>query len=131
MYDNFVDVYVYTDLKEGENMLEILTCKLGGVSMSGNAIPALTKTIVDVFKIAIPVILIILGLLDLGKAVTSSDEKQMKEAQKTLIKRVVYAVLIFFITSLVQWVFAALVPKGDKDDATSCISCFVSDNRDC
>lgn len=116
-------------------MLEILWCSVGGVSMGGNAIPALTRTVVSVFKIVIPIILIVLGMVDLGKAVTSNDEKQMKEAQKTLIKRVIYAVLIFFITSLVQWIFAALVPSGDKattnTNAASCISCFISNNGDC
>ena len=116
-------------------MLEILSCEIGGVSMSGNAIPALTKTIVTIFKIAIPIILIILGMLDLGKAVTSNDEKQMKEAQKTLVKRLIYAVLIFFITSIVQFVFQALVPDSDKaknnTNAASCISCFISNNSDC
>lgn len=116
-------------------MLEILACSVGGVSMKNNAIPALTTTVVSVFKIVIPVILIVLGMVDLGKAVTSNDEKQMKEAQKTLIKRVIYAVLIFFITSLVQWIFAALVPDGDKaknnNNAASCISCFISKTEDC
>lgn len=116
-------------------MLNILVCQVGGVSMNDNAIPALTTTIVSVVKIVIPIILVILGMVDLGKAVTSNDEKQMKEAQKTLIKRVIYAVLIFFVTSLVQWIFAALVPKGDKaegnNNAASCISCFISETGDC
>lgn len=114
-------------------MLEILGCTLGGVAMgTDKTIPTLTVNIVNIIKIAIPVILIILGMLDLGKAVTSNDEKQMKEAQKTLIKRIVYAVLIFFIISLVQFVFSALVnDKDEKDSISACISCFTSKTSDC
>ena len=116
-------------------MLDILSCTIGEVPMHGNAIPELTRTVVSIFKIVIPVILIILGMLDLGKAVTSNDEKQMKEAQKTLIKRTIYAALIFFITSLVQFVFGSLVPDADKakenNNAAQCISCFISNSGDC
>ena len=37
------------------------------------------------------IILIIFGMLDLAKAVMANDDKEMKEAQKKLIKRIVYA----------------------------------------
>ena len=58
-----------------------------------------------VLQIGIPIILIVLGTLDLGKAVISSDDKAVKEAQSKLIKRCIYAILVFFIVTLIDLLF--------------------------
>ena len=58
-----------------------------------------------VLQIGIPIILIVLGTLDLAKAVISSDDKAVKEAQSKLIKRCIYAILVFFIVTLINLVF--------------------------
>lgn len=114
-------------------MLEILGCTLGGANLNSDdlqVIPALTSTVVSIIQWVIPVVLIVLGMIDLGKAVTSNDEKQMKEAQKTLIKRVIYAVLVLFIVAIVRFVFSALAPdKNSKSNVSGCINCFI--NKDC
>ena len=55
--------------------------------------------------IGIPLVLIVLGTLDLGKAVISSDDKAVKEAQSKLIKRCIYAILVFFIVTLINLLF--------------------------
>ena len=132
MYYNLVDVYIHR-LKEGKNMLEILGCTLGGANLNSNdleVIPVLTSTVVSIIQWVIPVVLIVLGMIDLGKAVTSNDEKQMKEAQKTLIKRVIYAVLVLFIVAIVRFVFSALAPDNkSKSNVSGCINCFI--NKDC
>lgn len=53
-------------------------------------------------KILVPIILILLGMLDFGKAVIASKEDQMKKAQETFVKRIIAAVAIFFIPVLVD-----------------------------
>lgn len=115
-------------------MLDILKCTLGGADLSSTdlkVIPALTSTVVTIVQWVIPVILIVLGMIDLGKAVTSNDEKQMKEAQKTLIKRVIYAVLVLFIVAIVRFVFSALAPDDNsKQSVSACINCFINE-KDC
>ncbi len=58
-----------------------------------------------ILQIGIPIILIVLGTFDLGKAVISSDEKAVKEAQSKLIKRCIYAVALFFIVTIVSLLF--------------------------
>ena len=52
-------------------------------------------------QIGIPIVLIVYGTIDLGKAVIASDEKEVKAAQSRLIKRFIYAALVFFVTTLV------------------------------
>ena len=48
--------------------------------------------IIPLIQIGIPIILILLGMFDLGKAVMASKEDEIKSAQKLLIKRCIYAV---------------------------------------
>ena len=74
--------------------------------------------IIPLIQIGIPIILIILGMLDLGKAVVASKEDEIKNAQKMLIKRCGYAVAIFFVVLIVQLVFG-LLSTTEKSDISS------------
>ena len=68
--------------------------------------------LIPVMQMGIPIILIVLGMFDLGKAVIASKEDEIKSAQKLLIKRAIYAVAIFFITFVVKAVFDAIGSVG-------------------
>ena len=83
--------------------------------------------IIPLIQIGIPIILIILGMLDLGKAVVASKEDEIKNAQKMLIKRAIYAVAIFFVVLIVQLVFGLLSTTGDKEissTSTNWVDCW-------
>ena len=69
--------------------------------------------VIPLIQIGIPIILIVLGMLDLGKAVMASKEDEIKSAQKLLIKRAIYAVAIFFVVFIVQVVFGLIDNSGD------------------
>ena len=56
--------------------------------------------VVPLIQAAIIVVLIVLLILDLGKAVMAGKEDEIKSAQKLAIKRVVYALVVF----LVPWI---------------------------
>ena len=58
--------------------------------------------IYPIIQIGIPIILIIMGSIDLGKAVSSSDDKEIKGATSRLIKRAIAAVAVFFVTTIVS-----------------------------
>ena len=70
--------------------------------------------IFPIIQIGIPIILIVLGTLDLGKAVLAGKEDEQKNAQKMLIKRCVYAVLVFFVVTIVSLVFSLFSSTGDE-----------------
>lgn len=120
-------------------MLEVLGCTIGGVNWGDPnmaMLPNITSLVVTLIKIAVPIILVIMGMIDLSKAVMGNDEKQMKESQSKLIKRVIYAVLVFLVVSIVQIIFGALgkqgVETGDTGASVSgCISCFINGADDC
>ena len=65
-------------------------------------ISVLKHGFMPIIQIGIPIILTVLGSIDLGRAVIASDDKEVKAAQSRLIKRCIYAVAIFFVVTIVQ-----------------------------
>ena len=61
----------------------------------------IVKAIVTLIQWGVPILLIVFGMIDLGKAVMSSKEDEMKKAQNTLLKRFIYAVAVFLVVTLV------------------------------
>lgn len=99
-------------------------------------LPNVSSLAVNIIKAAVPFGLIIYGMVDLGKAVMASDEKKIKEAQGIFVKRIIAAVLVFFIVAIVQLVFGVLADasKGtdtelDGDSINQCIDLFLSGNK--
>lgn len=68
-----------------------------------------------VIQIGIPILLILFGTIDLGKAVMSQDDKEIKGATGKLVKRAIMAVAVFFVTTLVTVVFNWLGSTGDSN----------------
>ena len=63
---------------------------------------ALVRKILVILQIAIPIGLLIFGTMDLGKAVMAGDEKEIKAATGILIKRVIAAVAVFLLFTIVS-----------------------------
>ena len=72
-----------------------------------------------IVQIGIPILLIVFGTIDLGKAVISSDDKEVKQAQSRLIKRCIYAVAIFFITTIVSIIMSLVATGADSDETNT------------
>ena len=81
--------------------------------------------IINILQIAIPVIIVLLGTIDLGKAVLAGEDKKIKEAQKMLLMRLIYGVAIFFIVVIVQIIFGLIADQGASTSST-CFACVAS-----
>ena len=80
-----------------------------------------------IFKIVMPILLIIFGMIDLGKAVVATDDKQVKESVNRFVKRCVVAVAFFFIPTIVGAIFGLLETfKATKPDYEVCRKCVVN-----
>ena len=49
-----------------------------------------------VFKIVIPIVIIVFGMIDLGKAVVASKDDEIKKSVKSLVMRAIAGIIIFF-----------------------------------
>ena len=81
------------------------------------------KAILPIFYIIIPIALILFGVIDLGKAVIASDEKEIKEAQGKLIKRFIYAAMVFLIVFLVS-LMMQIVATSKAGDTNIWLQCW-------
>ena len=68
----------------------------------GPIVRLVKKGVFPIVQIGIPIALLIFGTIDLGKAVLSSDDKAIKESTSRLIKRVIAAVAVFFVFTIVK-----------------------------
>lgn len=101
-----------------------------GTEVCGGLLP-IVKVLVALIKIVmiiIPIGLILYGTIDLGKAVIASEEKEVKAAQSRLIKRFIYAALIFFVPMLVG-VIMNVVAAGGEGDTASWKTCWTTANK--
>jgi mannose/fructose/N-acetylgalactosamine-specific phosphotransferase system component IIC len=69
-------------------------------------------------QIGIPILLIIFGMLDLGKAVVAGKEDEIKKNQQLLVKRAISAVAVFFVVTLVTLVFGLFASSGTAGEDT-------------
>ena len=97
--------------------------------------PQIISFAVNLLKIATPIILVITSIISLTKAITNSNEDEMKKAQKTLIRKIIAGVMVFFVISIVQFVISKVADTDDStsaseaDNLSTCLSCFL--NNDC
>ena len=61
-----------------------------------------------IIKIAIPIILIVFGMLDMGKAVTSGKDEDIKKQLGSFLRRAIAAVLVFFVPTIVGIIMQAV-----------------------
>lgn len=89
--------------------------------------------ILFILKILVPIIIIVLGVIEFGKAALSGDEKANTTSFKTLIMRIITGVTIFFIPTVLD--FALSMVQGTKDTALKyegCTTCMLDPfSEDC
>ncbi len=81
------------------------------------------RLIVIFIQIGVPIILIVLGMVDLGKAVMQQKEDDIKEAQQLFIKRLLAAALVFFIIVIIG-IFLDLLALVLGEDISEILACM-------
>ena len=72
--------------------------------------------VILVAKWLAPLILMILGMVDFGKALLSGDDKSLTDATSTFLKRMVIAIIIPFIPGLLYYLVNFFVGDRIKDE---------------
>ncbi len=81
--------------------------------------------VILLLQIAIPVLLVVFGSIDFVKAVTSQKEDEIKKGQQTFIKRLIAAVIVFFIVAIVK-LLISFAASDDSATILNCADCFLA-----
>lgn len=109
-----------------------VSCGKGLIKNMPSQIPDITKRIYDLAMIVTPIILVIMGTIDLLKGVMTGKEDEMKKSRETFIQRLIVGILIFLIALIAK--FAISVVAGSNGNYTriiNCIDCFIQGSSKC
>lgn len=106
-----------------------LSC--GNVTNIPEKIPELTSFAITVIQIAIPIVLVVMGSLDLFKGLSAQKEDEIKKGQQMFIKRLVYAAIIFFVIVVAKLLISVVADSTTSNNIAECIDCFLSGTENC
>ena len=93
-------------------------------------LPNMVSTIILVIQIAVPIVLVIFGMIDLFKGIIAQKEDEIKKGQQTFIKRLIAAAIVFFVVIIVK-LLISFVAGDDEQEKTimDCANCFINGVR--
>lgn len=97
---------------------------LGASVLIDEKIPTVVNAIINAIKIAVPVLLVIFGMIDLMKGITAQKEDEIKKGQQLFIKRLIAGALVFFIFVIVQFLVSFVA--GSNTNIMDCANCFIN-----
>ena len=113
-------------LANDKNMCDILNehCEIG----------YLITLVINIIKIATPVLLIVMGMIDFAKASTKANAEDIAKARGIFLKRAIAGGLVFFVIAIVQFAItlAANATAEQSDQSIwSCIEKLIDYKGDC
>lgn len=103
----------------------------GGITGIPKKIPELSVWGFRLIQVAVPVILVIIGMIDFIKSITSQKEDEIKKGQKVFVKRLVVAFIIFFVVAIAKFLVSVATNSADASNIVKCIECFTVNVNKC
>ncbi len=101
-------------LFENLNILE-LTCGNGLLKNIPPLLPEIISTIVKWLKIGIPILVVIFGMIDIGKAVIAKNQEEINKNRSMFLKRLVIVVVLFLLVYFVELMINTLVASPYRE----------------
>lgn len=119
-------------IRESNSKLSIRSkVSCGNIDEIPEKIPELTSFVITVIQIAVPIILVVIGSIDLMKGVVAQKEEEIKKGQQMFIKRLIVAALVFFIIVIAKFLISLVANATDSANISQCIDCFLSGIENC
>lgn len=82
-----------------------------------------------ILKVAIPLIIVILGIISLAKVIISDDQNMLSNAISSLIKKFLIGVFIFFIPTLISTIIGYIDDADNvRSEYRACTECLLNSN---
>lgn len=101
--------------------------KCGNVTGIPKKIPRITSDIVKILQVAVPIILVLFGSLDLAKGIVAGKEDEIKKGQGIFIKRLITGAIVFFVVVVVKFL-VSVISDSNAGYIVDCIDCFISND---
>ena len=108
---------------------EMVSCGNGLVEDIPQTLPKVISIAYTIIQIAVPIVLVVVGSLDLFKGITAQKEDEMKKGQGLFVKRLISAALIFFVFVIVKVVISFAADKSSIE-IMQCAECFINNKCD-
>lgn len=109
-----------------ETMCHICDTAFKNTAGIPSTLVSIVGLIYKAIQIGVPIILIIVGMFDMGKAITQQKEDEIKKAQSLLVKKAIAAGIVFLMFSLVSLLLN--IVGGREDNTWNCISDLIHGN---
>ena len=112
------------------------------VSCGGNliekipsALPKVVSLIYNILQAAVPILLVVMGSIDLTKGISAGKEEDMKKGRQLFIKRLIAGVLVFLVFIVVKFFISLVADDKDSDNKAvrimQCTECFINNDDNC
>lgn len=126
----FVNVNnVYAETYQNYDKDAIVSCGGGLIDNIPSLIPKVISIAYTVIQVAVPVVLVVMGSLDLFKGITAQKEDEIKKGQQMFIKRLISAIIVFFVFVIVK-VLISVVADSSSNRILECTECFIENDCD-
>ena len=93
------------------------------------SIPKVVRVLYLIIQIAVPIVLVVLGSLDLFKGIYAQKDEEIKKGQQTFVKRLITAAIIFLVFMIVK-LFIGFAADSNSNQIVKCIECFIENKCD-
>ena len=125
----WVDKDDHNFLEEGYcNVDNLLYVSCGDARDIPVQVPSIISMLVNLLKIATPIILIIISMITLVKALAAGKEDEIKKATSSLVKKMIAAALVFFVVAIVQFVISKVAEDDEYEGFDKCLNCFLNNS---
>lgn len=104
--DNFFSEFTIDGLIEYDETKGEYTCAdmnvIFGSKNDPESIRYMINQILNYIRMIVPILIILLGAIDLAKAALAGKEDNMRKAQSTFVKRVIAGIVVFLVPTLVD-----------------------------
>ena len=118
--------------KEFMDVQKHVSCGKDLIKNIPSQIPDITKRLYDAAMIVTPIILVIMGTVDLVKGVMTGKEDEMKKSRETFIKRLIVGLLVFLVALMTKFVISVVAgTNSNYVRIISCMDCFIQGSSKC
>lgn len=112
--------------------LEYVSCGSGANKVTGipKIVPELTALFITILQIIVPIVLIIIGMIDMTKAISTGASDAIAKNKTKLIKKFIAAVIAFMVITITTNVIKIIAEGDEKSTFVACMSCYLNNKCD-